>query len=707
MARSPRSVFALVVLFALGGPGCGPTLIDQPDGGPVTYDTPPTPDAPSFGDSGIGRSDLAIDRVVPDHGSFAGGTIAILRGAGFTNESNVTFGEHAVQPADHTLIDSRRLSVVVPAGEVGTVDVSIEVGGETFTLPDAYTYDALNVSPSSGSIAGNTFITITGRGTAFVTGDTVTVGRGDCIDVQVLSPTSITCRTPPAAAGSVDVTVTRLADGSETVAADAFNYYDSSDPIGGGLGGGPMNGDLNITVLNWITGEPVADVFAIVGEDLSTEHQGLTNALGQISFSGPDLVGAHTVHLSKTCYERTSVVAFDATDATVFLLPWLEPDPRCPGDGGMTGGGRGRRGAFIQGQLVWRGPNEYGPNPWANIPEPRDEWIRVAYVFTTVAETDVPNPDPGAGGSAHRILEDVPEGDGWIGYPYQIFARPSGLAVYALAGLELPAAPPGRPTARFVPYVMGVARNVLAGPGETEANVNLVMDIPLDHYVEATPGTLPPDIDGDPDHFRFGAYMDLGGEGLIVRNVHDQDFDVVRRPDVSGGIRFVGEPALRGAIEDARYRITGGWFTGLTYESTYEPETVVVVNGVTAVDDAIELPDFLGIPDATSPASGDFIPADRILRWERGGTEPADFHVIRIAGVRHAEWRMFVPGDVFEAPIPDLSEITDIEDMPEGYLVWDITAVRVPGLDFDEFRYTYLNDRYWTHSSHNQFDTEL
>lgn len=704
MLRCSRSFVVAALTLGLAGlaAGCSdPGRLGTLDGGFMEPDAPPAPDVAMFGDSGIGRSGLAIDRVVPDHGPFTGGNVAILRGAGFTNMSNVRFGEHAVQPAEHTLIDSRRLSVVVPDGEVGTVDVSIEVDGEVFTLPDAYTYDAIVVDPNSGSIAGNTFITITGRGTSFEAGDTVRVGRMPCLDVNVASPVSITCRTPAAAAGTVDVIVTRGADGSETTATDAFTYFDSSDPIGGGLGGGPIAGSLNVTVLNWITGEPVADAFVIVGEDLATEHQGLTNALGQISFSGPDLMGNQTVHVSKHCFERTSFVTFDAQDVTAFLIPWM--DPAC-GMGMPPGGGRGRSGAFIEGELVWRGPNEYGPNPWDNIPEPREGWVRVAYVYTTVIDAETPNPDPAAGGGVQRVLEVVPEGEGWIGYPYRIFARPDGLAVYALAGLERPSTSPTQPP-QFIPYVMGVARNVLAGPGETETGVNLIMDIPLDHYIEATVGERPPALMGDPDQFRFQALMDLGGEGLIMRNVNGVDFDTVRRTDAGGPVRFVGEPALRGALEDARYRITGGWYTGLYDQPPY---TTVVMNGVTAVDDTVALPGFLGIPDAVAPADGEYLPADRILRWERLGSEPADFHVISMyGGDNNPAWRIFVPGDVYEAPIPDLSAIPEIEDIAAGDIYWVIWAVRIPGVDFDEFRYTYLNDRYWTHASFNTFYANL
>lgn len=696
LATPASLVLASLALAALafGISGCDdpPPLVQIPDVG--VLDAAATRDANRvFGDSSLAVGALSISRIAPSHGPFTGGTTAVLRGAGFSGEPQVTFGTHDVQPADHRVVDNRRLQVVVPAGEVGTVDVTVQVGDDTFTLPDAYTYDALAIDPSSGSVSGGTFVDIVGSGTSFAEGDRVFFGRTPCVDVDVVSETRITCRTPPMAAGTVSVSVRRASDASETVAVDAYTYFDSSDPNAGGLGGGPIRGSINVTVIDAMMGVPVADAYAILGEDLTTTHQGLTNVSGQITFSGPDLAGEQTIHVAKHCYQRTSVVAFDATDVTVFLSPWL--DPSCGmGDGG-GGGGRGRNGSFIAGELVWRGPNEYGPNPWSNIPEPRTGWERVAYVFTTQADPNYPNPDPSIGGGTSRVLERlVPGAD--VGYPYRIFARPAGLAVYALAGLENPAED------RFIPYIMGVARSVLAGPGETIEGVDIAMDIPLDHYVEIELGARPAALRAGPDRYRFQAILDLGGEGVIVRSFRNFNFDLVRSRDLSRAIRFVAEPALQDALVDGRYRISAGWYTGQWDQAPY---TVATLNGVTAVDEVVPMPDFLGIPDAISPANGDPIPADRVLRWEpSAGGADADFQVVvMVGGDGNPAWQMFVPGDVFEAPIPDLSEIPGLEDISSGTLIWAIYAIKVPGFVFDEFRYTYLNDRYWSHSANNQF----
>ena len=76
------------------------------------------------------------------------------------------------------------------------------------------------VSPSSGSAAGGTAITITG--TNFASGATVTVGGAACSNVVVVSPTSITCTTPARTAGTSSVVVT--SGGQSNAANSLFTF---------------------------------------------------------------------------------------------------------------------------------------------------------------------------------------------------------------------------------------------------------------------------------------------------------------------------------------------------------------------------------------------------------------------------------------------------------------------------------------------------
>jgi hypothetical protein len=97
------------------------------------------------------------------------------------------------------------------------------------------------VSPSSGTTAGGTEITITG--TNFTSGGLfgVTVGGVAATNVTLVSSTSITATTPAGSAGAVNVTVTN-SDGQSASSVRGFTYLAAAgiEP-GGGSGSGSGN----------------------------------------------------------------------------------------------------------------------------------------------------------------------------------------------------------------------------------------------------------------------------------------------------------------------------------------------------------------------------------------------------------------------------------------------------------------------------------
>ena len=78
-----------------------------------------------------------------------------------------------------------------------------------------------SISPTSGTTAGGTSVTITG--TNFISGATVTIGGSSCTSVVVVSSTSITCTTPSGTAGSQDVVVATGVSPNATLAG-RFTY---------------------------------------------------------------------------------------------------------------------------------------------------------------------------------------------------------------------------------------------------------------------------------------------------------------------------------------------------------------------------------------------------------------------------------------------------------------------------------------------------
>ncbi len=647
--------------------------------------------ATSLPDAGEEPSALLITHLAPGSGPFTGGNTVVVRGAGFDEDAEVRIGGRLAQPADYVLIDSHRLQILVPPGDVGVADVSITQGTDTFTLDDGYVYNAIVVEPANGSVAGGTLVEIVGSSTQFEAGTTVTFDDLACTDVKIVSPTRLTCRTPARRAGEVDVAVTLPGELSlPIVARGAFTYEETGQTYGGGLSGGPIQGTINLTVVDSFLGMVVGGAFAIVGSDLSTEYQGLTNEAGQITFSGEGLLGPVTIHVAKKCFENGSIVAFDAENVTVFLRPLL--DPSC-GEPGQGGGGQGRLGAFISGELIFPGAEEFGVNTWDDLPEPRSDEERVTYVYTTRAAVDQGNPSPSTGGGTWRITEGSAV-VGERGFPYRIFARPAAVAVYALAGLE------NRTTQRFMPYLMGVARGVIAAPGEEVQGADIFMNIPLDRELQVEMSDLPSATPQGPTEFRVAANLDLGGEGFIVRQINGQLFDAIRRLTSGTLFRLLAQPALVGNLSDARYAITAGWYTGPSDDA---PHTALSLNGVNQTDDVIVLNGFLGIPQSPTPPMGSTIPSDRILRWTADGATP-DFHLVTIiGGDGNPAWRQIVPGDVRQVEVPDFSSIEELADIPEGFIFWNVRAAKVPDFDFNRMTYNQLAARFWTHDALHSF----
>src|SRR5882724_13255668 len=84
-----------------------------------------------------------------------------------------------------------------------------------------------SVSPSSGTTAGGTAVTITG--TNFVTGATVTLGGTAATNVVVVSASQMTATTPAHAAGAVNVVVTNP-DTQNGTLTNGFTYTSPTAP---------------------------------------------------------------------------------------------------------------------------------------------------------------------------------------------------------------------------------------------------------------------------------------------------------------------------------------------------------------------------------------------------------------------------------------------------------------------------------------------
>ncbi len=114
-------------------------------------------------------------------------TTITIRGNGFRDDDEVWVGGR--RAVDARRIDSRRVEVTTPPGEPGpaAIEVRRASGGDSARRDGAFTFDAIALDPPRGSVAGGTFVTITGYGTDF---DPTTVVRFDGV-LEVTDPAAL------------------------------------------------------------------------------------------------------------------------------------------------------------------------------------------------------------------------------------------------------------------------------------------------------------------------------------------------------------------------------------------------------------------------------------------------------------------------------------------------------------------------------------
>src|SRR5205085_848213 len=157
--------------------------------------------------------------IYPSSGPMAGGTSVVITGTSFTGATLVAFGN--VNATSFTVNSDSQITATSPPQLSGTVDITVTTpsGVSPIDPDDQFTYEAAapavtGISPSNGSTAGGTAVTITGSNFTGAFG--VSFGTVPALTIQVVSDTSIVAVSPLAAAGTVDITVTTINGTSPT-----------------------------------------------------------------------------------------------------------------------------------------------------------------------------------------------------------------------------------------------------------------------------------------------------------------------------------------------------------------------------------------------------------------------------------------------------------------------------------------------------------
>ncbi|NUN12603.1 MAG: IPT/TIG domain-containing protein [Myxococcales bacterium] len=274
--------------------------------------------------------DLTISAISPTSGPQQGGTSFILQGKGF--HSGTTFVRIGALPASNVVVTSPTvLSGVTPAGTIGPVDVTVTTDFASVTAPDAFVYtgpSGLNLfalDPMKGSMAGGTYVEI--YGTGFSPDSQVWFGDTAAVAVEFVSAVQLAAISPGGPVSTVDIVV--VSDGLAASLTNAYTYFNPTNSKGG-TWGEPIDGAINVTVLDAATTLPIEAAVVILGAGAgawvdTTDEYGLT------TFSGPGLTGPASVSASATGYSTYTVSDFDSENVTVLLNPDLPPGP--PGGG--------------------------------------------------------------------------------------------------------------------------------------------------------------------------------------------------------------------------------------------------------------------------------------------------------------------------------------------------------------------------------------
>ena len=208
-----------------------------------------------------------VTGLMNNSGSTTGGTSVFISGAGFSQATQVLFGN--MLATSFTVNSDSSISAIAPAHAAGNVDVIVvnTTGASSITMNDQFCYQApiglpvvSHVSPGTETMSGGDTITVSGNG--FMNATAVSFGGTVVSSFMVMSDTSILVTAPLHMAGQVDVQVTTPAGTSMTSADDKLVY--SSPvllPVVTGLttSTGSTAGGTSVTIL----GANLADVTAV------------------------------------------------------------------------------------------------------------------------------------------------------------------------------------------------------------------------------------------------------------------------------------------------------------------------------------------------------------------------------------------------------------------------------------------------------------
>ena len=193
-----------------------------------------------------------IAGIVPLSGPVEGGYVAVVTGTGFLTDSAVWLGD--AQP-DVVARGETSISIMVPAGAAGAVDVTVATPGfDDTSLAGGFTYTEpgppklLDVTPAEGPVDGGIVVAVSGEN---LRPESV-VWFGDNVATEAIfgGSDAIAATLPAGLAGSVNVTI-KTPGYDDTTLVKAFEYTEPGPPTLFAVEPeeGPSEGGITIAVV--------------------------------------------------------------------------------------------------------------------------------------------------------------------------------------------------------------------------------------------------------------------------------------------------------------------------------------------------------------------------------------------------------------------------------------------------------------------------
>lgn len=609
---------------------------------------------------------VSLGAASPSSGPAAGGTAVSLSGAAIPPAAEVKVGTFAATGV--TVGSETALSLTTPAGSGGAAsDVRISEVGDPeneAVLPGGFTFlEPLSigrVQPERGAIAGGTLVTVLGAG--FGESTIVRFGANVAKDFKLIDSHTVTCRTPKASVGVVDVKVERLGE-SDTLPG-GFSYFDPRSSSGG-LSGGPMVGTLNVTVLDSTDGaySPVPNATVMIGLDPTTPFQGVTDHRGQITFSDTTLVKAELVTVFKDFYESATVTGVNAENLTVFIARTGGGEP---GSGGPP---PGVPASMISGRVTgFKAPRPLQPGESLE-----------ARVF--VAQTSLFSGPPFSGlpdrtGQKWRIVQD--------GGDYLVYTGAGLRAVYAVLGIAR--------GALFTPVAMGIRRGITTSADNPATGRDIVIDTLLDLTVPVTidsPLTFEGPLGPEPGFNRLYAWLELGAEGFVP-NPNNTDSGMTAATLISSGsanLTFPHFPRLDGTNFIFLNASSGSFSTASSYYFRRQPGNLA--NGLT-------IGPMLPAPDITAPLTS----FTGTISWTIAPGPTPDLYSVEILRPTPTGavtvWSLVLPGTETQVVLPQAAVDKLNREEQGNQLFVVIYGSRSPRFSYNQWTYGSLSVISWS-----------